>query len=115
MEQWIEAVKFLISSSENADVKLAAMITTQNTSIPIIEANEKDSILQFINLDSTKSANDISYVQRKLKQFKSQNNAVVWVDPFDSTKRNLSGQVLRIKYSTADNKYRNYCQSGSPV
>ncbi len=89
MEQWIEAVKFLISSSENADVKLAAMITTQNTSIPIIEANEKDSILQFINLDSTKSANDISYVQRKLKQFKSQNNAVVWVDPFDSTKRNL--------------------------
>ncbi|HQV54120.1 MAG: HAMP domain-containing histidine kinase [Chitinophagaceae bacterium] len=89
VEQWIEAVKFLISSSENADVKLAAMITTQNTSIPIIEANEKDSILQFINLDSTKSANDISYVQRKLKQFKSQNNAVVWVDPFDSTKRNL--------------------------
>ena len=89
VEQWIEAVKFLISSSENADVKLPAMITTQNTSIPIIEANEKDSILQFINLDSTKSANDISYVQRKLKQFKSQNNAVVWVDPFDSTKRNL--------------------------
>ena len=89
VEQWVEAGKFVFNSPENADLKLASMITTQNTSIPIIEADEKDSILQYINLDSAKSANNISYVQGKLKQFKSQNKAIVWVDPFDSTRRNL--------------------------
>ena len=89
VEQWIEAGKFLFSSAENADVNLAAMIMRQNTSIPIIETDEKDSILQYINLDSAKSANNISYVQGKLKQFKSQNKAIVWVDPLDSTRRNL--------------------------
>ena len=89
VEQWIEAGKFLFSSAENADVNLAFMIIKQNTSIPIIETNEKDSILQHINLDSVKSVNDISYVQGKLNQFKSQNNAIVWIDPLDSTRRNL--------------------------
>lgn len=89
VEQWVEAGKFVFNSPENADLKLASMITTQNTSIPIIETDEKDSILQYINLDSAKSANNISYVQGKLKQFKSQNKAIVWADPFDSTRRNL--------------------------
>ena len=89
VEQWIEAGKFLFSSAENADVNLAAMIMRQNTSIPIIETDEKDSILQYINLDSAKSANSISYVEGKLKQFKSQNKAIEWVDPLDSKRRNL--------------------------
>ena len=89
VEQWVEAGKFVFNSPENADLKLASMITTQNTSIPIIETDEKDSVLQYINLDSAKSANNISYVQGKLKQFKSQNKAIVWVDPLDSTRRNL--------------------------
>ncbi len=89
VEQWIEAGKYLFSSPENADTKLAAMIITQNISIPIIETDEKDSIIQYINLDSAKSANSIAFVEGKLDQFKSQNNAIVWIDPIDSTKRNL--------------------------
>ena len=88
VEQWIEAGKFLFNSQENADTKLASMIVTQNTSIPIIETDEKDSILQYINLDSAKAAKDIAYVQRKLALYKSQNKPIIWVDPFDSTRHN---------------------------
>lgn len=88
VEQWVEAGKFLFNSPENADMKLASMIITQNTSIPIIETNEKDSIITHINLDSAKAAKSISYVEKKLSQFKSQNKAIIWIDPNDSTKRN---------------------------
>jgi hypothetical protein len=88
VEQWIEAGKFLISSSEQADVKLATMILAENKSVPIIETNEKDSITAYINLDSAKAAKSILYVEKKLRQFKSQNPIIEWIDPKDSTKIN---------------------------
>jgi signal transduction histidine kinase len=88
VEQWIEAGKFLFNSPLDADTRLASMILTENKTIPIIETNEKDSILQYVNLDSAKAANNVSYVEGRLKQFKSQNPAIEWVDTKDSTKRN---------------------------
>ena len=88
VEQWIEAGKFVINSPPDADTRLASMILTENKTIPIIETNEKDSIIQFINLDPAKAANNISYVEKKLKQFKSQNPAIAWADPADTTKIN---------------------------
>src|SRR5258705_9495659 len=62
VEQWIEAGKFLINSPADADTRLASMILTENKAIPIIEANEKDSITSYVNLDSAKSAESIAYV-----------------------------------------------------
>ncbi|MEO6610535.1 MAG: HAMP domain-containing sensor histidine kinase [Chitinophagaceae bacterium] len=88
VEQWIEAGKFLFNSPLDADTRLASMILTENKTIPIIETNEKDSVLQYVNLDSAKAASSISYVEGKLKQFKSRNPAIEWVDTKDSTKRN---------------------------
>ncbi|OSZ80160.1 histidine kinase [Chitinophagaceae bacterium IBVUCB2] len=88
VEQWIEAIKFLINSPGDADTRLASMILTENKTIPIIETNEADSIIQSVNLDSTKAVDSPAYVERKLKQFKSQNPVVEWVDPKDPTIRN---------------------------
>lgn len=88
VEQWIEAGKFLINSPGDADTRLASMILTENKTIPIIETNEKDSIIQSVNLDSAKAASNISYVEKKLRQFKSQNPAIEWADPRDSTRIN---------------------------
>lgn len=88
VEQWVEAGKFLIYSPTDADTRLASMLLTQNKSIPIIETNEKDSIISYINIDSAKAANNISFVQKKLRQFKSQNDPVEWSDPKDPSKRN---------------------------
>ena len=88
VEQWIEAIKFLINSPGDADTRLASMILKENTTIPIIETNEADSIIQSKNLDSTKAADSPSYVEKKLKQFKSQNPVIEWVDPKDPSIRN---------------------------
>src|SRR5687768_10558679 len=73
VEQWVEAGKFVINSPSDADTKLASMILTGNTSIPIIATNEKDSVMEYVNLDSSKIASDINYLTRKLSAFKSQN------------------------------------------
>ena len=85
VEQWIEAGKFVINSPADADTRLASMILTENKSIPIIVTDEKDKIMDYINLDSAKAAKNISYIENKLKQFKG---PIIWPDPKDSTKEN---------------------------
>src|SRR6185503_11821723 len=45
--------------------------------------------MQFINLDSSEIDNDKSFLEKKLRDFKAQNEPIVWVDPQDSTRRNL--------------------------
>jgi signal transduction histidine kinase len=99
VEYWVEAGKYLINSPTNADTKLASLILTENTSIPIIETDEKDSILNYINLDSTKAKSDIKYLNKKLANLKSQNDPIVWINPSDSTQSNLYyyGESLLLK------------------
>ncbi len=88
VEQWVEAGKFLINAPINADITFASRIVTENKSIPIIETNEKDSITNYINLDSAQVARNSTYVEQKLRQFKSQNKAVEWTDPQNPSIRN---------------------------
>lgn len=99
VEQWVEAGKFVLNSPTNADTKLASLIITENKSIPIIETDEKDSILQYINLDSAKAKENKGFLKRNLESFKSQNDPIVWIDPSDSTQRNLYyyGESLLLK------------------
>ncbi|MBL7725220.1 MAG: HAMP domain-containing histidine kinase [Chitinophagaceae bacterium] len=89
VEQSIDAIKFIINAPSDADITFATKIVTGNKSIPIIETNEKDSITQYINLDTAKTAKSISYVEQKLRLFKSQNKAIEWIDPNNPSFRNL--------------------------
>lgn len=89
VEQSIDAIKFIINAPSDADITFATKIVTGNKSIPIIETNEKDSITQYINLDTAKAAKSISYVEQKLRLFKSQNKAIEWIDPNNPSFRNL--------------------------
>jgi signal transduction histidine kinase len=98
VELWIEAGKSLLNPA-NQDIRLPALITTKNK-IPIIEATEKDSIMQWVNLDSTeveegwsgndslKDPNKNAYLQDKLDEFRSAKLTVEWTNPLDSTQRN---------------------------
>ncbi len=89
VSQWIEAGKFIINAPADADITFASKLVTENTSIPIIETDEKDSITNHINLDSAKSANDPQYVRDRLSQFKSLGHAPIeWTDSRDSTVHN---------------------------
>lgn len=76
VEQWVEAGKFIINAPVDADTKLPSLIRNEQKSIPIIETDEKDSVVSFINIDSAKAAADPGYVQKKLKEFKTQNNPI---------------------------------------
>ncbi len=87
VEQWFKAGKFIISAPDSVDISFASQIVTENKSIPIIETNEKDSISNFINLDSVKSG-DKAYLDKKLRQLRSQHSPFEWVDPKDPSIRN---------------------------
>ena len=87
VEQWVDASKSLLDPNI-ADTKLAFKIILDNHDIPIIATNEKDSITDFVNLDSAQAKNDADYLTRKLKKLKSINPPIIYVDPIDSTKIN---------------------------
>ncbi|HEY0750628.1 MAG TPA: HAMP domain-containing sensor histidine kinase [Chitinophagaceae bacterium] len=87
VEQWVEASNILLNSS-NTDTRLPFKIITENDDIPIIFTDEKDNIIETVNLDTVKLAKDSNYVKDKLKQFKSENPPVIWTDPFNSSRVN---------------------------
>lgn len=89
VEQWVEAGKLLVQDTTGLSDRLVATIIAANNSIPIIETNEKEAIMQYVNLDSAKIANDSGYVRTQLNKFKSQNEPpIIWIDPGDSTRVN---------------------------
>ncbi len=89
VEEWVRAGQSLILSPENSDTRLATFIITENKSIPIIWTNEKDSIIEHVNLDSAQAATSSFYVEKKLNQFKSlHTEPIEWIDPNDSTRIN---------------------------
>lgn len=98
VELWLEASKSLLNTA-NTDVALPLRITQQND-IPIIATTEKDSIMEWVNLDSAsvlngwqkgdtlKLPNENSYLRSKLAAFRSSKLSVEWVNPLDTTQRN---------------------------
>ena len=87
MEQWVEAAKLLVNDSTGVSTKLVTLIVPENKTIPIVVTNEKGEIVTFANLDSAKVAADGDYVQSQLKQFKSQNTPIEWVNPLNPSQR----------------------------
>ncbi|HNJ57901.1 MAG TPA: sensor histidine kinase, partial [Chitinophagaceae bacterium] len=88
MEQWAEAVR---SNSNPAftETNLSSKILTENSvEIPILLLTEKDSLLDFRNIDSTKILQDKNYLKEKINQFKKLNQPIEWINPLDSTQKN---------------------------
>ena len=88
VEEWALSMKSVLTAGENTDISLASFIIRENTAIPIIWTNEKDSIIETRNLDSAKAATSESYRQKKLEQFKSLHTPIEWTDPNDSSRVN---------------------------
>lgn len=88
VEQWVEASKSIMDP-KITDTRLSFKIVKDNTDIPIIETNEKDSITGYVNLDSVQAKNNKDFLLLKLQSFKSINKTpVIYTDPVDSTKIN---------------------------
>lgn len=99
VELWIEAGKSLLDPANTSSLRLPLMITQQKD-IPIIEASERDSIMQWVNLDSAsvegawhktdtvKDPNTNAYLLEQLQDFRAKKFTIEWTNPFDSTQRN---------------------------
>ncbi|MFM1856946.1 MAG: hypothetical protein RLZ05_6 [Bacteroidota bacterium] len=88
VEQWAEATQFLIRAPMDAEILLATRILTENKSIPIIETNENDSILNYINIDTSKVVANSSYLTEQLEKFKAAHPPVIWTDPVNASRQN---------------------------
>jgi two-component sensor histidine kinase len=82
VEEWIEANKSLLNLN-NLDTRLPFKIVQDNTDIPIIETDDKDSVISYINLDSAKST-DKTWLKEKLQDLKAENPPIIWTDPGNS-------------------------------
>ena len=87
VEEWVEASNSLLNPN-STDIKLPFKILQDNDDIPIIVTNEKDSVVDYKNVDSARVANEANYLAKTLKRFQSENAPIVWVDPIDSTRVN---------------------------
>jgi signal transduction histidine kinase len=78
VELWVTASKAIF---DNPDLPLTLpnMIRNDQTSIPIIETNEQDSIVNYINLDSNQVNSDSQFLSIKLKEFKRSNEPFILV------------------------------------
>lgn len=84
IELWVQANKFIATAPENADITLASLIQQQNYDIPIIMANERDSIIDHRNMDEEK-ARSPEYLRSKMEDFRRSNapiEVVLSMDPF---------------------------------
>ncbi len=88
VEQWVEATSLLASPASTGDTRLNLRIITDNDDIPIIYTNERDSIIEYINLDEKKLEKDKDFPRQELKRFKSENKPITWIDPLDSSRIN---------------------------
>ena len=76
VQLWVEASKSILNNP-GMDLSLPNMVRNEQRSVPIIETNETDSIIDYVNLDSARAARDSDYLPNKLKQFKSENKPLI--------------------------------------
>src|SRR5690349_9418806 len=86
VDAWVEASSLLASPNFTGDTRLNLRVINDNTDIPIIWTNERDSIIEFKNLDSAKAVSDSNFVHNRLKDLRSENEPITWVDPLDSSR-----------------------------
>jgi len=102
ISQWVEANKFIASAPAGTDITLASLIQQQNNDIPIIMTNEKDSIIDFRNIDTSKD-NSPLFLKKKLEEFKRSNPPIELVltrEPLVSDRYYYGDSLLlkQIKY-----------------
>ena len=75
---WVQALKTRAETTEKPALNLTNIITSENTDIPIIEANEQDIPSgEVLNMDTSMIRKNTSYLQKKLAEFKKEHPPIV--------------------------------------
>lgn len=78
VSEWIAANNFIATAPQGTDITFAGEIQQSNDDIPVIWTNEKDSIIDFKNLDTIK-AKSPQYLADKLNEFKKTHPPIIVV------------------------------------
>ncbi|MEP7111472.1 MAG: HAMP domain-containing sensor histidine kinase [Ferruginibacter sp.] len=78
VDVWVQSLKTRAEATEKVALDLTTAITSRNTTIPIIETDEHDNPSgEGLNLDTAELKRDTGYLRRKVKEFKSQHDAII--------------------------------------
>ncbi|GGB01370.1 two-component sensor histidine kinase [Puia dinghuensis] len=75
VDLWVAASKSVLNNP-GMDLTLPNLIRNGQQSIPIIETNEQDSIIDYINLDSFRVARDRGWLYKQLEKFRAENKRI---------------------------------------
>ena len=75
VDLWVAASKSMLNNP-GMDLTLPNLIRNGQQSIPIIETNEQDSIIDYINLDSARAGQDKGWLNRQLNRFREENQRI---------------------------------------
>jgi len=76
VNQWTTAIQRLVESEDEDVTFLMDVQRTSSNNIPIIMTDEEGTILNFLNLDTSR-VNDITYLQEQLREMKQENEPIV--------------------------------------
>ncbi|MFN5423427.1 MAG: sensor histidine kinase [bacterium] len=88
VEEWVAAEQMILRSSSQEDISLAALIIAEQQDIPVIETDEKDSVMSFVNLDSLKAHRDTNYLKALVSSNKSKGRFITTYLSADGKKFN---------------------------
>ena len=71
MEELANAYKTVNTAADNVDLNFMFDVIKNNQTVPVILADEKDNIIAWKNLDSSRIVNDTSYLHQKLNSMKA--------------------------------------------
>lgn len=78
VESWAEAQRFIASAGPDINITFATVMMASQQSIPVIETNERDSITNYHNLDSTDALKQ-GYLENRLKEFASNRPIITYL------------------------------------
>lgn len=76
VEEWAQAQQFIARATPEQDILFASIVMAGQTSIPVIETNERDSITNHHNLDIGEFAHDTGYLRARLREFSKSNSPI---------------------------------------
>ena len=99
MQEWVAAQKMIANAYPGDDLTLSAEIIAEQKNIPVIETDEKDSIMSYLNVDAEKVLRDDDYLNLRLQQFKEKGRFITTYLSEDRKKFNryYYGESLLLK------------------
>ena len=76
MQLWSEATKRFAETSVNEDIVFLSSVIANNTTIPVIQTDDKGNIMTSRNLDSLREK-DITYLKKHLEIMKSEHDPIL--------------------------------------